>query len=475
MGAPRGGRRPGRRRRCVAMFGVVLGRVVPADRPRHVRRRRRLDGAGDPAGAAVIVEPVAPRDLAVGDIVSLRSGPSAPSSPTGSSASPSATAQVWIETKGDANATADPSMTPASAVIGRVVVDDPVRRLPRRLLSIPSGVLFVIALGSSCCCWPRGCSSVGATPRRAAHAGRSRDPRSARGPDRRATGSRDHADPRRGVCACRRCSSSFDPAARRRPGADDAGALHRCGRVDRLARERTRSSRPRRLAATGGATITLTWTRRPTPTPPATTLPRDELRRDVHARRDDHAAHRDRPHRQPRQPARSGIACAPTSRAGRASTATRSARTSGTDAYVRLRQQRRRHHRRRRQQRLPDEPGERLRRRLVFATDTNSGTGGTASCGTGAAPDTTKDRHRFWGFALGLPGTRHLDQRHPGPGRPGAQQHRPARPTCAPSSRGTAGRPGRRSRPRRSRRRRDDLHLRRRPSTRGAGPGRSPS
>jgi hypothetical protein len=39
-----------------------------------------------------------------------------------------------------------------------------------------------------------------------------------------------------------------------------------------------------------------------------------------------------------------------------------------------------------------------------FATDGNSGSGGTQSCGSGATPDTTKDQHRFWGYALGLPG-----------------------------------------------------------------------
>ena len=39
-----------------------------------------------------------------------------------------------------------------------------------------------------------------------------------------------------------------------------------------------------------------------------------------------------------------------------------------------------------------------------FAVDTNSGTGGTQSCGSGSTPATTKDRHRFYGFALGLPG-----------------------------------------------------------------------
>jgi hypothetical protein len=40
-----------------------------------------------------------------------------------------------------------------------------------------------------------------------------------------------------------------------------------------------------------------------------------------------------------------------------------------------------------------------------FATDSNSGTGTATACGSGATPDATKDRHRFWGFVTGLPGT----------------------------------------------------------------------
>jgi hypothetical protein len=40
-----------------------------------------------------------------------------------------------------------------------------------------------------------------------------------------------------------------------------------------------------------------------------------------------------------------------------------------------------------------------------FATDSNSGTGGTQSCGSGATPDARKDQHRVWGFAFGLPGS----------------------------------------------------------------------
>jgi hypothetical protein len=39
------------------------------------------------------------------------------------------------------------------------------------------------------------------------------------------------------------------------------------------------------------------------------------------------------------------------------------------------------------------------------ATDTSSGTGGTQSCGSGAVPDPLKDQHRFSGFGFGLPGS----------------------------------------------------------------------
>jgi hypothetical protein len=41
----------------------------------------------------------------------------------------------------------------------------------------------------------------------------------------------------------------------------------------------------------------------------------------------------------------------------------------------------------------------------TFAADGSSGTGGNASCGVGAVPDVRKDRHRWWGYAFGLPGS----------------------------------------------------------------------
>jgi hypothetical protein len=39
------------------------------------------------------------------------------------------------------------------------------------------------------------------------------------------------------------------------------------------------------------------------------------------------------------------------------------------------------------------------------AVDGSSGSGGSASCGTLAVPDVTKDRHQFWGFVTGTPAT----------------------------------------------------------------------
>ncbi len=41
----------------------------------------------------------------------------------------------------------------------------------------------------------------------------------------------------------------------------------------------------------------------------------------------------------------------------------------------------------------------------LTADDVQSGTGGTQVCGVGVVPSVQKDQHRFWGFALGLPGT----------------------------------------------------------------------
>src|SRR5262249_14358499 len=102
-----------------------------------------------PLGSAVVIGPVAPADLARGDVVSLRISEQNATfthrivdvveRPDG----------VWIRTKGDANPEPDPTLVPASAVIGRVQLAIPLLGYLIALLSQPVGVLFVIGLAAT--------------------------------------------------------------------------------------------------------------------------------------------------------------------------------------------------------------------------------------------------------------------------------------------------------------------------------------
>jgi len=132
---------------ALCLFGLVIGRIVP------MTGRATFVVAGGsmaptiPLGAAVIVEPVAPADLAVGEIVSLRSGEQRAIFTHRIVRIADRDGATWIETRGDANDAPDPSITPATAVIGRVVVILPLAGFLVALLSIPSGVVFVVSLG----------------------------------------------------------------------------------------------------------------------------------------------------------------------------------------------------------------------------------------------------------------------------------------------------------------------------------------
>ena len=131
----------------VVLVGVALGRLVPM-----LGHETFIIGGGSmepaiPIGAAVVDEPVAPGDLRVGDVVSLRSGPELKNVFTHRIIRLVPRADgLWIETKGDANRTIDPSITPSAQVIGRVVLTVPYGGYLLRLLSIPAGVIFVICL-----------------------------------------------------------------------------------------------------------------------------------------------------------------------------------------------------------------------------------------------------------------------------------------------------------------------------------------
>jgi signal peptidase len=133
----------------VVLVGVILGKVVP------LTGRQTIIIGGEsmePAihlGSAIIVAPVAAADLHVGDVVSLRAGDEnalfthriveVVDRPDGR----------WIRTKGDANASPDPTLVHAAAVEGRVQLAIPLAGYLIALLSIPTGVLFLIGLAAT--------------------------------------------------------------------------------------------------------------------------------------------------------------------------------------------------------------------------------------------------------------------------------------------------------------------------------------
>jgi len=133
----------------VVLFGVILGKGAPL-----AGRQSIVIGGGsmEPAmglGSAIVVEPVDPGALAVGDIVSMQVGPERTTYTHRIVAVVDRADGRWIRTKGDANATPDPTLVPATAVIGRVEFVIPFAGYLLALLSLPLGVLFVLGLAAT--------------------------------------------------------------------------------------------------------------------------------------------------------------------------------------------------------------------------------------------------------------------------------------------------------------------------------------
>ncbi len=131
----------------VGLGGVALGRGLPLiGHPVFVVAGPSMEPAID-VGAAVVLETVAPDALRVGDVVSLRSGPARAVFTHRIVRIAERDGTVWLETRGDANAKPDPSLTPAADVIGRVVVALPIAGYALTVLTAPSGVVFVLSTG----------------------------------------------------------------------------------------------------------------------------------------------------------------------------------------------------------------------------------------------------------------------------------------------------------------------------------------
>jgi signal peptidase I len=133
----------------VVLAGVVLGKLVPLTGRQTIIIGGRSMEPAVPLGAAVVDGPVDPATLAAGQIVSLKAGPQNTLYTHRIVAVVDRPDGRWVRTKGDANADEDPTLVPASAIVGRTELVLPLAGYLIALLSIPAGVLFLIALAAT--------------------------------------------------------------------------------------------------------------------------------------------------------------------------------------------------------------------------------------------------------------------------------------------------------------------------------------
>jgi signal peptidase len=130
----------------VVLIGIVLG---PAVTLAGGRTLIISGGSMEPTiglGSAVVIQPVAATAIRPNDIVSLKSGPQLSTFTHRVTRVTERAGTVWLETKGDANGTIDPSLTPSSAVIGRVILSVPFAGYLLRLIGMPSGQVLLLSL-----------------------------------------------------------------------------------------------------------------------------------------------------------------------------------------------------------------------------------------------------------------------------------------------------------------------------------------
>ena len=132
----------------VVGFALVLGRILPLTGRETLVILSGSMSPAIPVGAAVIVEPADPATLKIGDVVAMHVGSNGTQVTHRVARLVQRTDQLWLETKGDANPTADPALTPASALIGRVDLSVPLAGYLLKLLSVPAGLGLVMSLAA---------------------------------------------------------------------------------------------------------------------------------------------------------------------------------------------------------------------------------------------------------------------------------------------------------------------------------------
>jgi signal peptidase len=133
---------------ATVLAGLLVARLVPVITGAPVLV---VGGASmEPAiglGSIAVDQPVTDGSLAVGDVVSLQVGPQLAIFTHRVTRLVPRDDGLWIETKGDANRTVDPSIVPASSVIGRVAVVIPLLGYVVQLLGTLFGLGLLLLLG----------------------------------------------------------------------------------------------------------------------------------------------------------------------------------------------------------------------------------------------------------------------------------------------------------------------------------------
>lgn len=133
---------------AIGLASVIVGRVLPLlGHPVYVVAGPSMEPAIS-IGSAVILDAVPPSELAVGDVVSLRSGAGRAIFTHRIIRVAERDGETWLETQGDANEAPDPSITPASAVIGRVAMSLPGAGYLIALLSTVQGLVLLLSTGA---------------------------------------------------------------------------------------------------------------------------------------------------------------------------------------------------------------------------------------------------------------------------------------------------------------------------------------
>jgi signal peptidase len=133
---------------CLVVVTMVIERGIPA----VTGGATFVVGGGSmeptiPLGSAVVAVPVAATDLAVGDVVSLKAGEQHAVFTHRIIRLAERDGAIWLETQGDANTAPDPSLVPATDVIGRMSLSIPLAGYLVMVMSSFQGMLFLVSLG----------------------------------------------------------------------------------------------------------------------------------------------------------------------------------------------------------------------------------------------------------------------------------------------------------------------------------------